>query len=209
MGRYTIELRHIKDNLFDFDYNFYDEEQKTVFEHKFTQRFLFNEIGFETIDRFKNRLQELLNRKYPYYRQIYETELRCKDIDFMLNKDLKEKYISETINLGSTNTNDNTTTTSTGESIAKNLDFPHGKVSNIDDGYMSNASKDNSNSTDNSNTSTETNSENTTKTVNEVLSQGNIGVTSSAELLEKWRRVIINIDELILQECEILFMGVY
>lgn len=40
----------------------------------------------------------------------------------------------------------------------------------------------------------------------ELISQGNIGVTSSAELLEKWRSVIINIFEMYLEECENLFM---
>ena len=44
---------------------------------------------------------------------------------------------------------------------------------------------------------------------NTLTSKGNIGVTSSAELLEKWRKVIINIDELIINECYDLFMGVY
>ena len=41
------------------------------------------------------------------------------------------------------------------------------------------------------------------------LSQGNIGVTSSAELLDKWRQVIINIDQLILNELEDLFLDIY
>ena len=44
---------------------------------------------------------------------------------------------------------------------------------------------------------------------NTLTSKGNIGVTSSAELLEKWRKVIINIDELIINECSDLFMQVY
>ena len=40
-------------------------------------------------------------------------------------------------------------------------------------------------------------------------SQGNIGVTSSAELLQKWREVLINIDEMIIKDCHDLFMQVY
>ena len=77
-----IEIRHIQ-NLFNFDYNFYDEEHKQEFENKFIEHFYFDYIGFETIERFRQRLRELLNRKYPYYKQLYETELRTKDIDFM------------------------------------------------------------------------------------------------------------------------------
>ena len=42
-----------------------------------------------------------------------------------------------------------------------------------------------------------------------LVSQGNIGVTSSAELLEKWRNVLINIDQMIFEECSDLFMLIY
>ena len=42
-----------------------------------------------------------------------------------------------------------------------------------------------------------------------LLSQGNIGITSSAELLQKWRDVLINIDEIIIEDCRDLFMRIY
>ena len=42
-----------------------------------------------------------------------------------------------------------------------------------------------------------------------VTGKGNIGVTSSAELLEQWRNVLINIDKMIIDECRDLFMLVY
>ena len=44
----------------------------------------------ETVGRFQHRLKTKLNKIMPYYKQLYETELRSKDIDFMLNKDLIE-----------------------------------------------------------------------------------------------------------------------
>ena len=43
----------------------------------------------------------------------------------------------------------------------------------------------------------------------ELISKGNIGVTSSAELLKQWRQVLINIDEMIIEECRDLFMLIY
>ena len=43
----------------------------------------------------------------------------------------------------------------------------------------------------------------------DLLSQGNIGITSSAELLQKWREVLINIDEIIIEDCRDLFMKIY
>ena len=40
------------------------------------------------------------------------------------------------------------------------------------------------------------------------ISKGNIGVTSSAELLEKWREVIIDIDNEIIDGAEKYFMQI-
>ena len=58
--------------------------------------------------------------------------------------------------------------------------------------------------TSNSNVSTESEKESTT-----LVSRGNIGTTSSAELLQKWREVLINIDEMIIEDCRELFMLIY
>ena len=72
---------------------------------------------------------------------------------------------------------------------------------------MSNASKSNANDESTSNS----NSQNTTKGKEKTsfLSQGNIGITSSAELLQKWRDVLINIDSMILDELSYLFLDIY
>ena len=96
MSKYTIEINQLVNdldfNLFDFEYNLYDNELKSVFEKKFIDHFYFYEIGLTPIARFKKALQIKLNDIYPYFNQLYQTELRCNDIDFMLNKDLKEQY---------------------------------------------------------------------------------------------------------------------
>ena len=72
---------------------------------------------------------------------------------------------------------------------------------------MTSASKNTDNSTMSSN-GTNSAENNSTETYS-LVSQGNIGVTSSAELLEKWRNVLINIDQLIFEECNDLFMLIY
>ena len=75
MCKYTLELRHIYDdktyNLFDFEYNLYDNDLKIYFQEKFFQHFMFNEIGFETIGKFKQRLKSKLNDIYPYLSLIH------------------------------------------------------------------------------------------------------------------------------------------
>lgn len=203
MATYTIDIYTLLQDknfkLFDFDYNFYSEEAKEGFEEKFINRYMFDEIGFETVMRFKHFLKEKLNRIAPYYKQLYETELRCMkdDIDFMLNKDLREK---ETIK-GTNSSNSKTNATSNSTS----------KESSLDNGNATLDLQDSITNISNSIGSGVTNNDVTGENdqIRELLSQGNIGITSSAELLKQWRQVLINIDEMIIEECRDLFMMIY
>lgn len=208
MSKYTIKIYQLVNdldfNLFDFEYNLYDNELKSVFEKKFIDHFYFYEIGLTPIARFKKALQIKLNDIYPYFKQLYQTELRCNDIDFMLNKDLKEQYTRELT--GNSSVNQSSTSTTNDTSLNINNDTPQNKIDDLDQ-FMTSASKNTDNSTMNSNG---TNSaENNSIETYSLVSQGNIGVTSSAELLEKWRNVLINIDQLIFEECNDLFMLIY
>lgn len=215
-SKYTLQLYYIyKDdsyNLFDQPYNLYNNELKPYFEEKFFQHFMFYEIGFDNINIFKQHLISTLNDIYPKYKQLYETEIRCQNIDFMLNKDLKESYIRKLNgesegNSQATSTSDNTSNTND-LSIAN--DTPQNKVDDLDK-YMTSASKTNSNSTNNSTSNANNTIKNKSNNTEEyeLISQGNIGVTSSAELLEKWRNVLINIDLMIFKELENLFLFVF
>lgn len=215
-ANYTLQLQTIYNdkhyNLFDFPYNLYDNVLKPYFEEKFFQHFMFHEIAFDNIFIFKQRLASTLNDIYPYYKQLYETEIRCKNIDFMLNKDLKETYTREII--GNVVGNNSSSSTSNDNSSINNLDIlndtPQNEVNDIDR-YMTTANKSNTESNNNMNSNSNSSSETESKNVEkyDLLSQGNIGVTSSAELLEKWRSVLINIDMLIFKELENLFLMVY
>lgn len=208
MSKYTLELNQIANSvdftLFDFDYNLYDNALKSAFEKKFIDHFYFYEIGLTPIARFKKALQIKLNDIYPYFKQLYETELRCNDIDFMLNKDLKEQYTRELT--GNSSVNQSSTSSSNDTSLNINNDTPQNKIDDLDQ-FMTSASKNTDNSTMNS-SGTNSAENNSTETYS-LVSQGNIGVTSSAELLEKWRNVLINIDQLIFEECNDLFMLIY
>ena len=199
-------------NLFDFSYNLYDNSLKQYFEEKFKQHFFLYEIGLETMGLFKQQLQATLNDIYPYYKQLYETEIRCKNIDFMLNKDLKETFIKETIGEGTSTVNSTQTSNSSSSSndLLTTHDTPQNRVDDLNK-FMSSAQKSNSNNentnTGNANTTSIGNTKSTDKT--ELISQGNIGITSSADLLEKWRSVIINIDQLMFNDLKSLFLLVY
>lgn len=234
MAKYTIELNTLlkdeKFNVFDFDYDFYSEEAKPNFEQLFKDYYRFHEIGFETVERFQHNLKSRLNLIMPYYTQLYETEVKAKDINFLLNKDLKETFTRELTQSGSedsssqnSGTDISTNTSSTeasSNSTSKESYLDNGNADiNLTEGNLTGVSGNNSegsttSSSSTNNTISSTGSTNTTNSNNEtesttLLSQGNIGITSSAELLEKWRKTIININQLIIAECEDLFMRIY
>lgn len=216
MSKYTLELRFIAEdstfNLFNFDYNLYDNDLKEQFQKRFFEHFYFYEIGFKTISMFQYYLKSTLNDIYPYYKQLYETELRCKDIDFMLNKDLKESYVRELQSDSFSTSKGNSITKSESNSNGLNTSHepPQKRIDNLDN-YVNGAEKSKVSSDDTSNikSTSESNIMGNNIEKYELISQGNIGVTSSAELLEKWRSVLINIDMMIFSELENLFMQVF
>ena len=224
MSKYTLELYELLDegvNIFDFEYDFYtdDIEIRKAWEKKFIDHYLFYEIGFCTVFKFKHYLRERLNMLAPYYRKLYETELRCKDIDFMLNKDLKEEFIREVE--ATKETTDNSTndiqTTYEGNTITtdntKESNIPNGNASiNLEQGYLTGVGQeinevDDSNTSDSSTTYNGSGTEdNNLKESTSLISKGNIGVTSNASLLRAWRSILIDVEHKLIYEFKDLFM---
>ena len=214
MARYTIELRDIENcicYLFPKNFPFYtdSEDLRQNFLQKFYDEYMFREIGFETVERFKRSLLGKLNKIMPYYTQLYHTELESKDINFMFNKDLIETFEREVS--GSSEVNSNSTTNATGTSTANSNDImydtPNSRIDDITK-YPTQGSQGENNATSSSNATSSNNQtgENTQTEKTSLISKGNIGIKSSAQLLKEWREVIINIDEMILNELEDLFM---
>lgn len=216
MAKYTIELRALNNppffKLFDFEYDFYEESKKEQFEQKFIDYFYMREIEHATTEEFKHELRTKLNLIAPYYKQLYETELKSKNIEFLLNKDLKETFIreveSDTESLS--NFNNESSGKAKVETLSTTNDTPQNRVDDLDK-YISSASKDKNTSDTSSsdNGSSISQNSNTAKEETTLISKGNIGTTSSAQLLRDWRDVLINIDMMILEECEELFFKLF
>lgn len=237
MASYTMTLaemlnNELTQNIFPTKYDFYidDSQVRKAFEDKFINHFYYREIAFESPFIFKQRLSALLLLRMPYWKKLYETELEAKDINFLLNKDLKETFTrelnSENQSTGTNSSNQSSTTSNTvsqtasSSNIHKESSLMDGVSSvSLEDGYLTGIGSDSgenntSGSSNGSDTIEATGSSSqsgneTTRETTELLSQGNIGITSSAELLEKWRSVLINMDEIIINECNELFMKIY
>lgn len=212
MAQTTIELRTILNSpyfeVFDFDYEFYSKSQilKENFEKKFLQNYYFNEINSETVHRWKWMLKNKLDLIMPYYKQLYETELRCKNIDFMLNKDYEETFEREVTSDSQAENISNSNTKGTAMSKGSSLNNGLSSVS-LENKSLTNINENTDNGSNTSNSKSVGNDKQ--KEINKLIGKGNIGTTSSGQLLESWRNVLINIDQQIIDELFELFITVY
>ena len=226
MSKFTIELRFLENppmtKLFDFDYNYYmkdlvsDEvynQKKKEFEIKFLEFYYFDEIGFKTSDRFKQRLKNYLDMGFKVWQERYKTELEVQkqNINFLLNKDLVEERITSGNATGTSTTNSTNTSNNTNNANNKNTvnDTPDTRFTTTENFATSITTDETTSHSTNNNSGETTNTSNQNSSLNErFTSKGNIGVTSSAELLEKWREVIIDIDNEIIEGAEKFFMQI-
>ena len=218
--RYSIELREFVEDplftLFDFDYPFYADDLsiKEEFENRFVEHYYFHEIGFETVARFKHYLRSRLRDVMPYYKQLYESELKAKDLNFLLNKDLREEFIRESSGTlessAKTSGSNSMSSSNTNNSKVSNLDNGVAAV-NLSSGNLTGVSQDTTSANASNQTESGTTQANKTNQNEKTIftSQGNIGVVSSANLLKEWRDVMINIQLQLIEECHDLFMLIY
>lgn len=194
LAQYTMTLMEILENnvnIFDFDYPMFEESYKPVFEQKFKDRFLFDEIGVETVARFKHNLKQMLNLIMPFYNKLYMSQgLEQRILD---NYDVTEKFTRTT--------NTNKLINSDGEN--KNLfsATPGKRIDINTNDFVTNITKD---ITTGSNAVKDDGTETWIRTM-----QGNIGVQTDADAIKKYEEVLRNVDEEILNKLEVLFMGVY
>ena len=226
MSNYTIELRFLNNppmsKLFDFSYDYYMkdlvseevyQQKKKEFENKFLEFSYFDEIVYKTPDRFKQRLKNYLDMGFKVWNERYKTELEVEKqkINFLLNKDLIEERITEGNATGNSSTTSSSTSNNNSSANNKNVvnDTPDTRFTSTENFATSITNDESTTNSSNTINGETTNTSNQNSNVNErFTSKGNIGVTSSAELLEKWREVIIDIDNEIIEGAEKFFMQI-
>ena len=226
MSNYTIELRFLNNppmsKLFDFEYDYYMkdlvpeevyQQKKKDFENKFLEFYYFDEIGYKTPDRFKQRLKNYLDMGFKVWNERYKTELEVQkqNINFLLNKDLIEERTTEGNATGTATSTSTSTSNTNNNSSNKNTvnDTPDTRFTTTENFATSITTDETSSNSSNTGNGETTNTSKQNSNVNErFTSKGNIGGTSSAELLEKWREVIIDIDNEIIEGAEKYFMQI-
>lgn len=209
----TVELRDIVESgtdIWDFDYpSFYEGDEKKKFEQKVIDHFYFRQIGQETVGRwlhyFRSRIREIM----PYYIQLYKSEKYMEEIeDPFATVDYTETYEEETNGTATGESSATSDSTTADDREHRFSNTPQGSISNLDN-YLTEASVDDSNTTSSVDSSTTSSSESTGYTRHTLTKKGAMGVTTFGHDMIEYRESFINIDLMIINNLQDLFLGVY
>lgn len=202
MSKYTITIKNLIDNNFDFkmtSYPIFDENYRETLNNKILNHYYLNEIGFETASLFRFYLNNKLNEIMPLYNELYKNQKKLID-NITDNVNLTEKFKRDT----ETNTLSSSTSNNKGKNVY--LDTPQGDTykGEIDSTNYATSVTWNKNDIEDNSNATGTGIENYIKTIT-----GNNGNKYNIEVLQEIKNNIMNIDMLIINELEDLFMGIF
>lgn len=220
MAKYTITIKTLIDNNFDFqmtNYPIFDENYRETLNNNILHHYYENEIGFETAPLFRFYLNQKLNEIMPKYNELYKAQKNLIDNNLLLNN------VNITEQLQGSNTNNTTTTgtstsqsTNNGTSNNKNLfqDTPQGQISNTDINNQTWATNLTLDSNTSNNTINDTSSNSGTANVqgtNNYIKTiiGNNGGKFNIDILNDIKNNLMNIDLMIIDELYDLFMQIF
>ena len=228
-GKYTITLRDVVRlgyQLFDENYLciYTNPVEKAAFEDVIYKHFYARQIGFETIDRFLLEFNNALNLAYPLMKQKLESseayttyigkEGAFNNYSMTESESVgrAESATSSMTGASSGTSSDTVNRSSTTSNLAGAI--PSTPYLNLDT-YADSASRDTSTGTDTENI---TNSTTDNQTLNNTASGteqrnltrvGNIGTMTAADVLIKWREVMLNINMEYVKMLESLFLQIF
>ena len=206
MAHYTITIQTLINNNFDFQldkYPIFDENYRKTLNNKILNHYFDAEIGFETAPLFRHYLLAKLNEIMPLYNIMYEKQ---KDL---LENIFGNVNLTETFE-GENNINTNSNSNSNGSGNSKNLfqDTPQGELdtTSINNQKWATNLSLNENSVHNEVNDTSL-SNGTNNYIKKII--GNNGGKYNIELLKEIQNSIINIDIMVINELQDLFMGIF
>lgn len=210
--------------VFTTNVNFFDENYRSVLCSKILKHYYMCEIGAETVGLWQLWVNTRLEEIMPYYNQLYESAKLefdpFKDVDLQRAHEKGEE--GKRVYDGETNSTQNQTVNR--EENNNDTDYrlysdtPQGALTGVDnENYLTNATKNTSNremtGEDTSNTTGNTlnnSTENNTSVEKYIESvTGKQGTQSYSKLLEEFRHTLLNIDMMVIDEFNDLFMGLW
>lgn len=205
MAKYTITIKTLIDNNFDFqmtNYPIFDENYRKTLNNNILYHYYENEIGFETAPLFRFYLNQKLNEIMPYYNELYKVQKKLIDDNLLLNN------VNLTEELKGKNTTQ-TSSVSQSTNKGKNLfqDTPQGNISqqdiNAQNVYATNITLNDNSINDNSSA----NGNGTNEYIKTII--GNNGNKFNIDVLNDIKNNLMNIDLMIINELNELFMGIF
>lgn len=211
MSKYTTEVRFICENaaglieslgegaiddiitkaapkIFNFSFPIFDESYRLPLEKQILRHYYTREICEETVGLWKLRLQDRLNLIMPKYNQLYESAM----LEFNPMYDVDYRRFGTNSGQGQSSGNSNTQN--------MHSDTPQNGLDSVIYGeYLTDADVANSTS----------NSQNSNSGQFEETIQGKQGGPSYSKLLKEYRQTFLNIDMMLVNELNDLFMGLW
>lgn len=192
------------DKIFTSNVTFFDASYKPVLCKKILKHYYLREIGAETVGIWQLWMNERLENIMPYYNQLYSSAA--------INYDpLKDVNVMRTYTKDIDNTEANTgSSEGTTQNINRDLysDTPQGALTGVEnETYLTDARK----VTDNGSSSSEfanNKDANTQETYTETLT-GKHGSGSFSSMIKDYRETFLNIDSMVIEEFNDLFMGLW
>lgn len=212
MAKYTITIKTLIDNNFDFqmtNYPIFDENYRETLNNNILYHYYENEIGFETAPLFRFYLNQKLNEIMPYYNELYKVQKKLIDDNLLLNN----VNLTETLSgQNATTTSSTSQSTNSGTSNNKNLfqDTPQGQISNTDinnQTWATNLTLDSNTSNNTINDSSSATGSGTNSYLKTII--GNNGGKFNIDILNDIKNNLMNIDLMIINELYDLFMQIF
>lgn len=228
-SKLTLELREVLAggvDIWAFDYpSYYTGAEKLAFEQKVIDHYYFRQIGQETVGRFLHMFRTKVREIMPYYIDMYKSvEIMAGVENPFDNVDIVETFEQESTDSATGGSKSNTSGSASsrgnrGSAESNEHRFsntPQGSIENLDS-YMTEAYRDNNTASDTSEStsSTSATSEGSSTsasagTVKHTLRRkGNQGVNTFAHDIIEFRKAIVNVDMMVINELNCLFLGVY
>lgn len=233
MSKYTTEIRYLNEQNFPFaldKYPIFDEAYRSILNNKILDHYRFREIGLETPARFNHYLATKMNEIMPFYNTLYKLEIDkinpLHNTDYTETYDRKADGTTEATATGSMNTNRSSTGSSnrdnTDEILSVHSTTPSGLISvgNLKSNTWADEAQiaDNKTSEKSSLTQKDLGTDTTDSTSNVITLNnedyvkkvlGTTGGKSKSELISEYANSFLNLDMMIINELNELFMGVY
>ena len=213
MSKYTITIKNLIDNNFDFQmtqYPIFDENYRDTLNNNILNHYYENEIGFETAPLFRFYLNQTLNEIMPKYNQLYLAQKNLIDNNLLLSNTNLTEGLQGT---NSTTSSSTSSSTNTGSSNNKNLfqDTPQGNIPSQDidaqNVYATNITLDHNSTSNSISDSSNATGSGTNSYLKTII--GNNGGKYNIDLLNDIKNNLMNIDLMVINDLNDLFMGIY